>query len=73
MEIDIFERLSDKYGNMTAACEALGFTMRSVQHWKSGKAKIGKRHATAIADDLGLAISTVKRSINKREENAITK
>lgn len=68
MEIDIFERLSDKYGNMTTACDVLGFTMRSVQYWKSGKAKIGKKHATAIADDLDLAISTVKRSINRREE-----
>lgn len=66
--MDVLEKLSDKYGDIKRACIALDITEQTVWNWKTGKTKINGKNAEKIAKDLNLAISTVKRSINKREE-----
>lgn len=65
--MDIFERLKEKHGDMKSACIALGFSEVSAWNWKNGKSRISKRHAEAIANDLGLSIKTVNISIHGKK------
>lgn len=66
--MNIFERLEEKHGSLTMASENLKIARMSLYNWKNGSHKINGKNAEKIAKDLNLAISTVKRSINKREE-----
>lgn len=66
--MDIFERLVEKHGSLKKASENLEIGRTSLHYYKSGKSRINGKNAEKIAKDLNLAISTVKRAINKKDE-----
>ena len=62
--MDVIQELEDKYGDLTAACEALGISIRTIQQWRIGRSKPSKKTKQIIADDLGLSMLEVSRGLS---------